>query len=358
MADVSVSTTSYTVTVNPAPSSTVVLQPQTSTVAIDNSKMGAIGPSGPAGANGAPGPAGANGAPGPAGANGTPGAVGPAGPAGANGAPGDQGPPGPAGANGIGIPSDGIAGQILFSNGGIDSYWGNASFGSGDAATAYANAVLFANTVANSAYANAIAYSGNAAQAFSNAVAYVDGKSYVNTSQLSNNLANFALKSGDTFTGNVNVQAILTTRAIVPEANVTYDIGTPNNRFKDIYLSNSTIYIGNTILTDANGSVGVGTAGQVLASNGATGAPYWTSGVSVGGQIQSQVFVSNGSWTAPTGVTRVRATVVGGGGGGSRISRERTRVQCWKGCEQNCCRFFQKQERGISFQAFNSTKDV
>ena len=78
----------------------------------------------------------------------------------------------------------------------------------------------------------------------------------------SNNLANYALKSGDTFTGAVNVQATLTTRAIVPEANVTYDIGTLTNRFKDIYLANSTIYIGNTIVTDSNGSVGVALVGQ------------------------------------------------------------------------------------------------
>lgn len=34
-----------------------------------------------------------------------------------------------------------------------------------------------------------------------------------------------------------------------------------------------------------------------------------------GGQIQSQVFTANGTWTAPTGVTRVRAVVIGGGGG-------------------------------------------
>ena len=35
------------------------------------------------------------------------------------------------------------------------------------------------------------------------------------------------------------------------------------------------------------------------------------------GQMQSQVFGTSGSWTAPTGVTRVRASVIGGGGGGA-----------------------------------------
>lgn len=34
-----------------------------------------------------------------------------------------------------------------------------------------------------------------------------------------------------------------------------------------------------------------------------------------GGQIQSQIFTANGTWTAPAGVTQVRAFVFGGGGG-------------------------------------------
>ena len=46
----------------------------------------------------------------------------------------------------------------------------------------------------------------NAGAAYSNAVSYVDGKSYVNTSQLSSNLANYALLTGATFSGNVRTQ--------------------------------------------------------------------------------------------------------------------------------------------------------
>lgn len=34
-------------------------------------------------------------------------------------------------------------------------------------------------------------------------------------------------------------------------------------------------------------------------------------------QLQNQLFTSSGSWTAPAGVTRVKATVIAGGGGGS-----------------------------------------
>ena len=48
--------------------------------------------------------------------------------------------------------------------------------------------------------------SDKATNAYSNAVSYVDGKSYVNTSQLSSNLANYALLTGATFSGNVRTQ--------------------------------------------------------------------------------------------------------------------------------------------------------
>ena len=55
-----------------------------------------------------------------------------------------------------------------------------------------------------------------------------------------------------------------------------------------------------------------GTVGNVLTSNGSA----WISqAISTGGQFQNQLFVSSGTWTAPAGVTKVRAYVVGGGGG-------------------------------------------
>lgn len=44
------------------------------------------------------------------------------------GAAGPQGEPGPTGANGNGVPSDGVAGQVLVSNGGSATYWSNANF--------------------------------------------------------------------------------------------------------------------------------------------------------------------------------------------------------------------------------------
>ncbi len=39
---------------------------------------------------------------------------------------------------------------------------------------------------------------------------------------------------------------------ITPSANVTYDIGNATHRFKDLYLSNSTIYLGNTTFSESD----------------------------------------------------------------------------------------------------------
>lgn len=67
-------------------------------------------------------------------------------------------------------------------------------------------------------------------------------------------------RSGDTVGGT------LYTRDLVPYANVTYSLGTANNRFKDLYLSGSTLYLGNILvgttntgITIANSSASLGT---------------------------------------------------------------------------------------------------
>jgi hypothetical protein len=61
--------------------------------------------------------------------------------------------------------------------------------------------------------------------------------------------------------------------------------------------------------------LGIGSSGQVLTVSG--GVPAWTT-VSAGlPGLTGQVFTSNGTFTIPTGVTRLKVTVIGGGGGGA-----------------------------------------
>jgi hypothetical protein len=76
----------------------------------------------------------------------------------------------------------------------------------------------------------------------------------------------------------------------------------------------------NVILGNGTGAVQVvapSTSGNVLTSNGST----WISaaGSSYAG-FSTVIFASSGTWAVPTGVTKARITVIGGGAGGSRWS--------------------------------------
>jgi hypothetical protein len=61
---------------------------------------------------------------------------------------------------------------------------------------------------------------------------------------------NLAVPGSGTFTGN-----------LLPSANTTYDLGSPNQRWKDLYLANNTIYLGNSIISGANGDITLTNAG-------------------------------------------------------------------------------------------------
>ena len=68
-------------------------------------------------------------------------------------------------------------------------------------------------------------------------------------------------------------------------------------------------------LPNTNGTVintAPSTAGNVLTSDGTV----WTSAApSGGGQFQNQLFTASGTWTTPTGVTKVKVWCMGAGGG-------------------------------------------
>ena len=106
---------------------------------------------------------------------------------------------------------------------------------------------------------------------------------------------------------NSNTQSYLGAVAgnIIPAANITYDLGSSSNRWKDLYLSDSTIYIGSTGISASN--VGLtSTNGFNLGNSVATAivtgdlyADYWVQGnIGVTGpqfQFTDTANVANGS---------------------------------------------------------------
>ena len=87
------------------------------------------------------------------------------------------------------------------------------------------------------------------------------------------NSGTFYGNTGFTFninSGNVDIPGnVNPTGNIIPSGNVTYDLGTATNRWKDIYLSGSSIYLGSsTIEEDNNGNVVItnGDGGQFIFS--------------------------------------------------------------------------------------------
>jgi hypothetical protein len=98
--------------------------------------------------------------------------------------------------------------------------------------------------------------------------AYVQSRqdyAYASLTGAPTNVSQFAndagyLTSAQT-TDSAEVQSIIDSnfqnlsQSIIPAANATYDLGTPSNRFRDLYLSGSSLYIGNVKITDSNGDI-------------------------------------------------------------------------------------------------------
>jgi hypothetical protein len=61
---------------------------------------------------------------------------------------------------------------------------------------------------------------------------------------------------------NVATAQITASGHIIPSATNTYDLGSPTARFKDLYLSGSTLYLGTLALKDTNGTLVITTSGS------------------------------------------------------------------------------------------------
>jgi len=147
----------------------------------------------------------------------------------------------------------------------------------------------------------------------------VEGNAYVSGNINSGNLTS----SGTVTAGDIVVNGTSSFAGnLMPAANITYDIGNSTNRWNDIWLANSTIYLGDAqlsanatalVLTNPSGaqtvfsgSQSTVTAATVSAAGNVTGGNVLTSGVvSAAGNITTSggIFIGNGSGL--TGVVAV-----------------------------------------------------
>ena len=77
----------------------------------------------------------------------------------------------------------------------------------------------------------------------------------------------------DTVSGNLGVPGSgIFTGNLLPSANITYDLGSPTRRWKDLYLANNTIYLGNSTISGANGDITLTNAGggELIVAGNAT----------------------------------------------------------------------------------------
>jgi len=65
------------------------------------------------------------------------------------------------------------------------------------------------------------------------------------------------LDTNQTITGAKTLSATLTAQNIIPSADSAYDLGSAGAKWKDLYLSGTTIYLGSIILKDSAGSLAV-----------------------------------------------------------------------------------------------------
>jgi hypothetical protein len=95
--------------------------------------------------------------------------------------------------------------------------------------------------------------------------------------------------------------------------NVTGTLPVANGGTGAATLASNNVLLGNG--ASAVQTIAPSTSGNVLTSNGTTWASTALPASALG--ANAQVFTSNGTFTIPTGITRLKVTVVGGGGGGS-----------------------------------------
>jgi len=214
--------------------------------------------------------------------------------------------------------SIGSAGYVLASNG-TSVYWSNS--------IANATYATNAGTANNSSYLGGFAIanietwiSGNAATAYSNATSYADsaaGTAYANavadaTADIYANNGSFTGNNtfGGTntvFNSNVAINGSILTN-LVPSTNNTLTLGTANDRWKSLYISGNTIYIGNaSISVDSSNNITFGGANAIIVNTATINTIAGSTTT-----ISSNVVITGANVDATSALLRVRDATISG----------------------------------------------
>jgi hypothetical protein len=154
----------------------------------------------------------------------------------------------------------GTSGQVLSTDGA-----GNLSFtnsGSNSAAPMPYNIPVGESYIVNDDFQGLFAYPITIDGTLEVDGILIDVSSYVNApnNQILFTSANYAAANAgftfDSVSGNLAVPGNSTFSGnVLPNANVTYNLGSPTQRWKDLYLANNTIYLGESSISAATGNI-------------------------------------------------------------------------------------------------------
>ena len=216
---------------------------------------GPIGLQGNAGVKGDQGERGQTGQPGTTGTAGTPG--GPVGPIGPRGEEGPEGPEGPVGPEG----PKGTDGRFVDLKPLQTELEGNLK--------------SFKDSISSQVTRLALSGGGGSSGGGEVLLHRLDDVDYNTTQSPTNGQILLYNTTKGKWEANTTIATTLTTRSIIPSANITYDIGTPALRYRDIYLSGGTIHVaGATLSANSTGwqaSVGGGATSPVETTSSVSG---------------------------------------------------------------------------------------
>jgi hypothetical protein len=124
--------------------------------------------------------------------------------------------------------------------------------------------------------------------------------------------------------GNANVATYLSGAVgnIIPSANVTYSLGNSTNQWKDLWVSNSTIYINSVPVTVSGTTLQVN--GQAVLSNGTSSAVSTTGNVSAANLVTTGTVIATGNVSGgnliTAGLISATGTITGAAITGTTIS--------------------------------------